>query len=93
MGVSTAKHFLQSFYMWNYRFEIKSLPGLVLLQTMNLHFANVLSTEEQDELKFYEVAVKSCLFTRDVQNTRANIANPDYMEYLIKVSIVIQHLI
>lgn len=84
---ANTKAFIQSFMMWNYKFELKSLAGTSLLTNISLNFPD--SSKDtlkfENDLKALVVYVKSCIFARDVQNTRANIATCQYMEDLIKV--------
>ncbi|CAI2364259.1 unnamed protein product [Moneuplotes crassus] len=79
--------FIQSFMMWNYRFELKTIGGISLLTEINLAFEEELTENLKREVECLIVMVKSCLFARDVQNTRANIATCQYMEDLIKATI------
>ena len=84
-GFENSQHFIQSFLMWNYKFELKTEPGTNLLNYISLCFEEDLCEQSKSSLNFLITSVKSCLFTRDVQNTRANIATPEYMEEIIKV--------
>lgn len=80
--IDELKHYFQSVILWNYKFEMKTINRTVLIESMifNLegNYPNV------DELEFYKVATKSTLFVRDFNNTRANIATPQYFEDLVR---------
>jgi len=49
MDFTAAKHFIQGFMMWNYQFEMKSLPGVDLLKNISICFEKDLSDQEKCE--------------------------------------------
>ena len=51
-----------------------------LLESMTFYTENTLSEEQLDETNFYVKSALSCLYGRDLINTRGSIATPDVME-------------
>ncbi|CAI2367309.1 unnamed protein product [Moneuplotes crassus] len=82
--VEKAKHFIQSALLWNYKFEMKTRGKTHLLSEFNFKFERPLTNEDLPELDFYKTAVFSTLMVRDMINTRANVATPEYMEKIIR---------
>ena len=82
--ISESKHFLQSMILWNYKFEMKTVGKSQLLSLMSFCFEGERDASDRKELEFYVCATKSTLFVRDLVNTRANVATPEYMEMIIR---------
>ena len=80
-NTNEVKSFLQSVVLWNYKFEMKTVNKTILLKSIIFNIENIL--ESIEELNFIITAAKSTLLVRDLVNTRANIATPQYLENFI----------
>ena len=92
-------HFVNTSILMNYQYSLKEdvfendvseeekieksqKPNL--LESMTFYTEDTLSEEQLKETNFYVKSALSCLYGRDLINTRGSIATPDVMEELIR---------